>query len=481
MLTEDIMKIYKKVLCVGLFALMSSISYSQKTNIQILFTSDEHGWMLNEGKNGGAAEMYEQWLTQDSIKFKNTLILSGGDNFTGPAISTYTKGHAMLEVMNAMGYQYSTVGNHEFDFGQNELVKLLAESKCRYIATNLKYGKNENKLSKDIKLFSEFEIDGVKILIIGLANMETPSLSSAKNIQGLEFADYLKSMQMFKDKIKNNDIAILLTHLCADELKKMEPNLVKMGFDVITGGHCHTPVAELIDGVPIIEGNPNLRGYAKIPIVFDKDSKKIVSISAEQVPNNRLAKNPLIESIINKWKDSTDKILSQPIGYCDNEIANQSPELINLILNSWLKQIPNTDIAITNRGSIRQGIPKGDIKISTIMGIMPFDNELVTVEMYGADIKELITKMKPFVAGVDVNNDFTLDTGSKLIDKAKYKVIVNNFIYNGGDKYDFKSKSKLISNTGINMREPLREQILKAKSSWNRPINSTLDNKQKFE
>ncbi len=112
---------------------------------------------------------------------------------------------------------------------------------------------------------------------------------------------------------------------------------------------------------------------------------------------------------------------------------------------------------------------------------MPFDNELVAIEMKGADIKTLITEKKPYIFGIDVNNDFELYSGDKLLDESFYTLIINNFIYNGGDKYDFKTKSKLISNTGINMRAPLIITIKDSKSSWNRPINRILDSRLYFE
>lgn len=474
------MKVTKLSLLVIVMIFSVLSIFANQVNIQIIYTSDEHGWIIREGKNGGAAEMYNQWLTIDSIKSKSTLILSGGDNYTGPAISTFTKGQAMLEVMNAMGYQFSTLGNHEFDFGQDELHKLLLNANYKFLSSNIEFT-SRTKISKLINPYTIININGIKVLVVGLANIETPSLSSTKSIQGIKFNDYFTSLELYKDEIQQADIAILLSHICSDDLKQIHPELTQIGFDLITGGHCHNPIAEIINGVPIVEGMPYLRGYAKIPIVFDTETKKIVSISASQILNHSTIKDHYIDSIITKWKDSTDKVLNLPIGYADTEIQNDTPELINLILSSWLKQFPEANIALTNRGSIRQGIPKGDISLSTVMGVMPFDNELVTVEMKGSDIKELLLEKKPYVFGVDVNNDFNLLSGSNLLDDAKYIVIINNFIYNGGDKYELKAKSKLISNTGINMREPLIKSVQNSKSTWNSPINRILDSRLYFE
>lgn len=466
-------RIFNRILFV--FLLFTSINlYSKEVELNLIFTSDEHGWMLNEGKNGGAAEMYNQWLTMDSIKSKNTLIVSGGDNYTGTAISTFTKGKSMQEVMNAMGYNVSAIGNHEFDYGLTELNKLISEADYNYVAANVKF-KHPIDTNKNLSPYVIKEIGGIRVAFLGLSNTLTPALSSPKNVKDVQFIDYEHVLNQMAKKVSNCEIKVLLTHICSDELKKLIPIAKKNGFSVILGGHCHTKFAELIDSVAVVEGNPYMRGYAKINMRYDEISRKVIFLNAEQIPLTSKIKAPEIESVITKWKDSTDKVLKQPLGYSDSEFETNSPALINLILNSWLRNNPDAKVAMANRGGIRQPLPKGEITLANIMGILPFDNELYVVEMTGKAIKEIYEKRKPFISGVNQLENYKFEDGTYMLDDAKYFVVIPDFIYNNGDNYSIKDCSKYIRNTGENPRDPLVKYLRKLNTSWNNSLTKYLD------
>ena len=95
--------------------------------LTILYTNDEHGWMEGMEPHQSAAHLFQLWQEQEGYSEEGPfLILSGGDNWTGPAISTWSEGRSMVEVMNAMQYDASAVGNHEFDFGL-DVIKARAE------------------------------------------------------------------------------------------------------------------------------------------------------------------------------------------------------------------------------------------------------------------------------------------------------------------------------------------------------------------
>lgn len=448
----------KKIFTFILALLISNmISEAKIVPIHIIYTSDEHGWMISEGKSGGAAELYNQWLNEDSINVYKTLILSGGDNFTGPAISTYTEGKAMLEVMDEMGYFASTFGNHEFDFGKDNLLKLVNSSKRNFIAANVQF---EDPVNNNFVPYKEKTINGVKTIIVGLGIYDLSSLTSMRNIEGMKFSPYLASMEKFKNKIKKADVAILISHLCASELKVLLPDLVNMGFDVVAGGHCHSNIATMLYGVPLLEGAPYLRGYSKVIVNFDTDNKKIVNCSIEKKKNKAETKNPKIEKIINKWKENADIVLNEKIGYSENTVKDDTPELVNLFLKPWIKSFPQAQIAITNKGSIRQGIPAGDITIATIMGILPFQNDLVIFEIRGDELKTFLKETsKAYIYGINLNDNFKLDNGEYLKDNEYYKVITTDFVYNRGDGFRVCDVSRLILNTYTNFREPIIDYL----------------------
>ena len=106
--------------------------------LTVIYTNDEHGWIMGEEVGQGAAEIAGLWAANyagdDAV-----LILSGGDNWTGPAISTWFGGESMVEVMNAMGYTAAAVGNHEFDFGLAGLKIRTEQANYPYLGANIRY------------------------------------------------------------------------------------------------------------------------------------------------------------------------------------------------------------------------------------------------------------------------------------------------------------------------------------------------------
>jgi len=111
-------------------------------SITILYTNDEHGWLLPAEKSkttlaSGAAEMMGLWKKNDGYPNASTIALSGGDIWTGPAISTWFKGEPAAEAMNAMGYRAAAVGNHDFDFGREVLKQRRAASQFPFLSANV--------------------------------------------------------------------------------------------------------------------------------------------------------------------------------------------------------------------------------------------------------------------------------------------------------------------------------------------------------
>lgn len=106
--------------------------------IVILYTNDEHGWMEESGETDGAAKLMGIWREKEDYEKDSFLILSGGDNWTGPAISTWFKGESMVDVMNAMEYDVAAIGNHEFDFEVDGLTERIEQAGFPYISTNIR-------------------------------------------------------------------------------------------------------------------------------------------------------------------------------------------------------------------------------------------------------------------------------------------------------------------------------------------------------
>ena len=134
--------------------------------IVILRTNDEHGHLVptetQSFVQGGAGHAAADWLSRGydpRVEGGPVLLLSGGDNWVGPAISTWFKGEPTIEVMNAMGYAASVIGNHEFDFGQELLQKRIAQAEFPYLAANL-YAAGSDRVADLAQAYVILDVNG---------------------------------------------------------------------------------------------------------------------------------------------------------------------------------------------------------------------------------------------------------------------------------------------------------------------------------
>src|ERR1043165_9965460 len=152
---------------------------AQKPSVTVLVTSDELGWLLpsaDEGgkKKGGAAELLGQWVAEEKHcpggtackpGYDATVALSTGNHWNGPAISSFFRGESTAEVMKRMGYQVSTLGTHELDFGRDQFLRNRGLDGISYVAANLKVKAPD---AKDMELppFKIVERRGVKLGVV---------------------------------------------------------------------------------------------------------------------------------------------------------------------------------------------------------------------------------------------------------------------------------------------------------------------------
>ena len=126
------------------------------------------------------------------------------------------------------------------------------------------------------------------------------------------------------------------------------------------------------------------------------------------------------------------------IGYLDNPLPRNSQELQDLIVESWLVSFPAADLSITNLGGIRDDLPAGEVRLTDIISVMPFDNTMVEIRLTGSEIKQVLQRGKsPAVGGLTRSGgDWVFKaSGEPLEDENTYIVLVNDFIYAGGDDY----------------------------------------------
>lgn len=444
----------------------------------ILYTNDEHGWMEPWSESAGAAGLYHKWQRYPGFEEGGPyLILSGGDMWTGPAISTTLEGRSMADIMNRMGYDAAAIGNHDFDFGLEALRARAQQSEFPLLSANLR-----ERSSGEIPDFAEpytiLEVNGIRVGIVGLTTIETRVDTPTYHVQGLRFLGYGDVLDQVIPEVKaqGTDLLLLVGHLCNADLRRIADYGAKYDLPLMAGGHCHEEHNEEVQGVYLIESGYFLRGYVEANIYVDTARDQVVAMDTTIHHNRPGPAEETLADRIEYWRGETDATLWEPIGYTEGEINRRSPTMDRLLTEAWLRAVPEADVAIASRRYVQQSIEAGEITRSTIVGVLPVENVLMKARLTGEELETTIRSRDPVMGGVRWQEDqLVLADGTPLEAEREYVVLIPDVIYYGANYYEVQLMDLEAVELAIPWREPVVDYVLSLDSSQNRPLDALLD------
>lgn len=489
-------KLSKKLIIFPLAFLLvlGSISFvlAAEKEITILTINDYHGSLAPAGSNVGAAKLVDAIKTEKAKNPEGTIIVSAGDNYQGSAMSNMLYGEPVSEVLKEMGLELSAVGNHEFDWGIDKIIKWAEDGELTFVVTNI-YDIRTNEPVDWAEPFVIIEKMGIKVGFIGLATPETAYKTLKANVVNYEFRDPMEVITEWVPKVKDAgaDIIIALTHLGSFQDK--EGNITGEaatisevdGVDAVISGHTHQRVSGLVNGKPLVQAYKNGRSIGKITFVFDENNKLV---SAEPFLDNIYKRPDTLKEDANtlaiymKYEEELGPVLGKVLGKTTVDLDHDryaGPSLLGEWVCDIMKDKAGVEIAMTNGGGLRTDIPAGEITAGILYEVMPFDNTLYTMKLSGADVKSNIEHgiMNEDIgwiqiSGVKVTYNPDAEAGNRItsmvledgtvveMDKY-YTVVTNDFMFTGGDKYNFEN-SKDGLDTFIPIRDALMDAVEKA-------------------
>jgi len=460
-------------------------------DVTILFTSDEHGWLLSHAEGGrqrgGAAEVLGQWIAREGhcagppsppCADPHTLALSGGDNFTGPAVSSYFGGAPMAEAMSRMGYAASAFGNHDLDFGRARFLEDRARSHVAYLAANLRAP--EGLADAKLPPFAVFERRGIKIGVVGLATEKTLSSAMVNLFDGITFEAEEPALERAARgaRAAGADVVVLVAHECPEVIAPIVERHPELEIAFVGAGHCHK-VARLSAGsAAVISPGARLESYARVQITADPSRPKgarVLGVDARlvAVPDEGGAAppDPELAATAARWKSRLDAELGEPIGYAAEAIDQRSPSLSRWVTESWRSEL-GADVGLVNAGAIRQSLPKGTISKATLWSILPFDNKLVVVRLKGRDLTPNLDRRSAVASGVVKAADgrYRLESGAPIDPEGTYSVATIDYLYLDGAGYTFHDRAVSADTTGRDWRDPVVAWTKKQRSTEAAPL-----------
>ncbi len=399
-------------------------------DIVILYTNDVHcGIDVNIGYDGLA--LYKREMQE---QYENVLLVDAGDAIQGMPVGTLSKGAYITRLMNAVGYDAATLGNHEFDYSLETLQVRADELNCGYICANF-YNTESGELLFDP--YKIVEAGDKKIAFVGATTPETLAGSNPVFFQNEE-GEYIYSfggdgsiyerLQTAIDNAKEDgaDYVILLGHLGETDIREgwsaQEIVAELTGIDAVIDGHSHdvTPgfTVKSKDGkdVVITQTGTKLANIGKMTITTDgKISTELIDSVPAPAEDSGIAEDTWLEpdgregrfvdegvnSVMMQIASEYGNILEEKIGTSDYELIANDPETGERVVRNHetnlgdlcadaYKYVLGADVGIINGGGVRTSISSGDITYSDAMAVFPFANMAMVVEVTGQQILDVL-------------------------------------------------------------------------------------------
>ena len=447
-------------------------------SLTVLYSNDEHGWMEGREAGSSAANLLGLWREKEGYTEDGPfLLLSGGDHWTGPAISTWFEGEGMVEVMNVMGYDATAIGNHEFDFGLDNLERRIHQANFPYLAANIKW-KEDNSIPDELGVlaYTIIDVNELSVGIIGLSTTDTPRSTNPINVADLSFLEYEPVLRETIAMMQHQspDLIFVVAHVCMSALRPLAARVADLNISLMGGGHCNELIAERVGETILIESGGHFRNYARAHFEYDINRDRLLdsSFSAEQ--NLDGVADVDLQAIVSKWRNASDAELNAVLGYNAREYAPGDDRLQRAVVESWMRIDSSADIAINNQLALRAPLPEGELTLADIVGLLPFENSIYAVDLSGAEILQVIAEGQlPFINGLQLEGDdwLLLETGRPIDVAETYRVLINSFMYEGGAGYDAIARFATSAfDTAIHYRQPLIDWLLEQDSSASSPI-----------
>lgn len=477
--------------------------------LKVYFTSDLHGYVYptdyiekNE-KNIGLLNIINNFN-----KDGNTLIIDGGDTIQGSPFTNYLSNsefdiHPISTIMNVGGYDFITLGNHDFNYGKEYLKKYLDNLNAKCLCTNVIDKTNELPiLPYKIKTME----NGLKVGVMGFTTDFITRWERPENIENINIIDTFDSIKKYYDTVKEQcDVIIGVYHGGFEydleshkQLSTTKENIAykickEFDFDILLTGHQHLPIANItLHGTHIAQTPHNGSKFLELKLTIDDNGSININSSLENIglnPNKEMYdKFLLLENKVQQWLDTPVGVLDtelQPTTHLD--MALNGSNLANFI-NQIQLESSDADIACTAFANVIKGFGK-NVTVRDILSTYPYPNTLVVLEVNREILKLALERaasyfennngnvtiserfLKPKVEHynydyfTNINYAFYLNKevgnrvtsikykGEELSDNETLTLVMNNYRASGAGGYEFYENCKVVKEILIEMPE----------------------------
>jgi 5'-nucleotidase/UDP-sugar diphosphatase len=436
--------------------------------IILLHTNDFHGAIEPEVSSSGEKEfgglvnlvsLIDQLRAEDP---EHTLLLDAGDSFQGTFLSNSTYGQVVMAAMNVADYDAWTLGNHEFDWGQDVVRARIAEAEFPALAANVLDAKT-GEVWAAVQPYTIVNVGQARVAILGLSYPDTPGISRPQNVAGLEFEGAVETVRRYLPELEAQaDLIVVLSHAGYDNDVALARTVD--GIDVIVGGHSHKFIEQpiVVNDTIIVQAGAKGQVLGRLELTLDLATGEVIDYVRRDVlrdVSNEVSEvNPRVKALVDAALVEAAETIEQPVGETVRALKRGYAgefALGNLVVDAMLASDLDgqaNDIATHNNGGIRADLPKGPINYGQIYAVLPFDNQLMAMDLTGEQVLQILEHSVADeagnlqVAGLSFRFSMANPKGQRVLDvivggeplelERVYRMVTIDSLASGGDGYD---------------------------------------------
>ena len=386
----------------------------RSNELVILHTNDLHGhflperagWIDGEPTIGGfiAIDNYVSEI-ESRLGESNVLLFDGGDILTGTPLTDMvvrgSQGGAMLQFMEAVGYDAWVLGNHEFDKGFDNIARLVADSNIPVLSSNVQGTDGDSPAMVGLRPSVVLSAGELKVGVIGATTMGLGHLASAETMSNIILADISDTVAEEISRLdEETDLLVVLSHIGLESDQWLAENVT--GIDLIVGGHSHTHLDEPlnVNGTWIVQAGSYGRSIGELRVTVESD--EIVSFTgvlndlpaANAVDGSETPPDTEVGRLTEQYRLAIESEYGQIVGEASGGLfrSYHHESSLGMWVTDVLRETMEADIGLYNGGGIRSDIVAGPLTPNDVFNVFPFSNQVVTFEVTGAELMAMFVQ-----------------------------------------------------------------------------------------
>ncbi|MFA5220220.1 MAG: InlB B-repeat-containing protein [Bacilli bacterium] len=424
--SEDIYTIQ----CIGLDDDLIVIdTHIDSSYLNIFSINDTHGAFNTDDRNIGldkVASVISDLESQNGDYIK----IANGDIFQGSYVSNINKGLPLIDALNKLNFDAFVIGNHEFDWGIEEIAKYKdgnlenGEANFPFLAANIVRKNNGQKLSWT-EDYTIIERNGQKTAIIGAIGYGLESSILTEMVEDYQFLDPVPIVEALASQLRseeNVDFVIVALHDYTESINRRISNLTGNSYvDAVLCAHTHQQISEFEMredeyNMPIAQGRA--KNGTVIDLRIELRNSNVYKAVINQIAPDSYPSSQEFLAVINKYQDDInegDRVLTYTTEYLSRyRLGN---EMIKAMLDEF-----NVDVAIINTGGVRTELSTGNIRVKDVFEVFPFDNAIVLTTLSGSTLRSLLDDQGSYLY---FNNDIIYN----INDYDTYNIVTIDYVY----------------------------------------------------